>query len=410
MNECCTTESGRLTIAEQRRRQLLADAHSGRSPLRPSALALALALAALALAAALLSAGCRSHPAGAAPDPGPQTPFPATTAPAYLEQALAQIPADAARFAFTDWRRVRSYHNFQGDSQRTGRDRRAAYMLDVMKRTQAAAQMDSAHFLFQAQNWGWDSTDLLWEAQAHWQWLTDSVFLLRFRDDFDFAPLRALLAERAFTPAAHRGETIHATPLDHNPEWHFRSHLAHHAIAILPAERLLIMAPTPAPIHRVLAVRDGAAGALLDQPAVAGVLDALRHQAAVEMHLGTHVCRRFGRGQTSPAALGPYTLLAAAYFNQGPQQRDLLLFHYEDGQQAAADLDGRRAILESGVSPRRNVAYGKEFTVEEATVDGPLLRFHLAPTAALRRATGWPQTLLGWVQDGDARFAACPAR
>ena len=409
MNECCSTDSGRLTIAEERRRQLLASAARRRPGTGRPAAVLWAALALLALALTLLSAGCRSHPAGAAPDPGPQTPFPPTAAapgPPYLEQALAQIPADARRFAFTDWRRVRAYHSFQGDSQRTGRDQRAAYMLDVMKMSQAAAQMDSAHFLFQAQNWGWDSTDLLWEAQAHWLWLTESVFLLRFRDDFDFAPLRALLAQRAFTPAGHRGQTIHATPLDHNPDWHFRSHLAHHAMAILPAEKLLIMAPTPEPIHRVLAVRDGAAAALLDQPAVAGVLHPLLPQAAVEMQLGPNVCRRFGRGQPA-AGLSPYTLLAAAYLFEGQQQRDLLLLHYENGRQAAADLDGRRAAFQDGVSPRREVAYGEEFALEEAAVDGPLLRFHLAPTAALRRATGRPQTLLGWVQDGDARFAAC---
>jgi len=398
MNGCCSTDRGQLAVAEERRRQQLADAASGRATpggkRTGSALGLAIVML-VVIAISLLSAACRSHPAGAAPEN------------AYLEQALAQMPADVARFAFTDWRRVRRYHDFQGNSKLTARDERVAYMLDVMKMTQAAAHMDSAHFLFQAQNWGWDSTDLLWEAQAHRLWLTESVFILRFRDDFDFAPLYALLRERRFLTTSHRGRTVHAVPLGRNPDWHYRSHLAHHALAIIPDEKLLIMAATPDPIHHVLAVRAGADSALLDQPAVVRALDPLRDHAAVEMHLGTNICRRFGRGPSPGMALTPYNLLAAGYLYEGERQSDLLLFHYEDERQAATDLNSRRTLLESGASRKREVTYGREFAVEEAAVDGPLMRFHLAPTAALRRSTGWPQTLLGWIQDGDARFAAC---
>jgi len=74
----------------------------------------------------------------------------------YLAQALAHIPAGARRFAFTHWARVHASNGFAGNSQVTSRDERVAYMLGVMNHSQAAAQLDSTHFLFQAQNWGWD--------------------------------------------------------------------------------------------------------------------------------------------------------------------------------------------------------------------------------------------------------------
>ena len=404
MNECCSTDRGRLTIAEERRQRLLADADGNRRPRRDGSSSRltgwAIVVLLIFVALALLSTGCASYSAGAAPE----TP--------YLEQALAQMPADAIQFAFTDWQRVRSYHGFSGNSQHTSRDERAAYMLDVMQMSQAAAQMDSAQFLFQAENWGWDSTDLLWEAQAHWRWLTESVYLLRFRDDFDFTPLRALLQNRDFTAADHGGHTIHTVPLGHNPDWHFRSNLAHHAIAILPDEKLLIMAPTPDPIHRVIAVRAGVADALLGQRGVNHAVDPLRDQAAVVMQLGASACRRFGRRPATGrrSNLAPYTLLAAGYRYEEERQTDILLFHYAKAEEALADLDGRRAFLESGNSIRRDVSYARQFTLKEATVDGPLIRFRLAPTAALRRSSGWPQTLLGWIQDGDARFAGCSTR
>ncbi|MDX1686386.1 MAG: hypothetical protein R3248_00250 [Candidatus Promineifilaceae bacterium] len=201
MSACCSTERERLAIANERRRQLLADGGRGRADgARPARLVVVILIAFVALA--LFSGRCRSHLTGAARDAPPE--------PADLEQALAQMPADAARFAFTDWRRVRGYHGFKGDSHRTSRDERAAYRLDVMK-------------------------------------------------------------------------------------------MSH----------------------------------------------------------------------------------------------------------AAANLNVRRTLLERGTSPRREVVYGREFTLEEAAVDGPILLFRLAPTAALRTSTGWPRTLLGWVQDGDARFVTC---
>ena len=370
------------------------------------------ALALLLLGVVMLSGcGLVTEPAVAeaaveeAGQPVGQAASPAADESGYLAQALAHMPAGARRFAFTHWARVHAANGFEGNSQETSRDERVAYMLGVMNQSQPAAHLDSTHFLFQEQNWGWDSTDLLWEAEAEWEKVTDSVHLLQFRHDFDFAPLHQLLAERGFAASDYRGVTIYSVPLTENPDWHYRSHLAHHTFAFL-ADGLVVMAPTPAAVQRALDAGAIVGEALAGEANLAALLPELAQMMAVEVQVGRGTCGVYGR---SEAALSPYSLLVTGHQAGGDRQRDTLFLVYDAGGTAANDFDARREILETGASDQREAEYGLVFDVQEASVDGRVLTYHITPTAELRERPGWPQTLVGWAQDGDAVFAGCGA-
>ena len=90
-------------------------------------------------------------------------------------------------------------------------------------------------------------------------------------------------------------------------------------------------------------------------------------------------------------------------------QSDLAPLSPELKQMVANDFDARREILETGASDQREAEYGLVFDVQEASVDGRVLTYHITPTAELRERPGWPQTLVGWAQDKDAVFAGCGA-
>ena len=323
----------------------------------------------------------------------------------YLAQALAHTPAGARRFAFTHWARVHAANGFEGNSQATSRDERVAYMLEVMNQSQPAAQLDSTHFLFQAQNWGWDSTDLLWEAEAEWEMVTDSVHLLQFRHDFDFSPLHQLLAERGFAASDYRGVTIYSVPLSQNAAWHYRSHLAHHTFAFLPGG-LVVMAPTSAAVQGALDAGALEGEALAAQADLAPLLPELAQMMAVEVQVGRETCAVYGQGDPF---LSEYSLLVTGHRAGGDRQRDMLFLVYDAAGPAMADFEARREILESGASKQREAEYDVVFDMQEASVDGRVLTYQITPTAELRERSGWPQTLVGWVQDADAVFAGCGA-
>ncbi len=409
-------------MATSHQQRLQADAGNSKSSgVITGALAGSGALAIIALAVLFL-AGCTfsATPAvavAAAPDidqPGPSiseraanedTGVAGDDEAGYLQQALAHTPAGARRFAFTHWARVHASNGFGGNSQATSRDQRAAYMLDVMNQSQAAAQLDSTHFLFQEQNWGWDSTDLLWEAEAEWQKTSDSVHVLQFRRDFDFAPLHALLAERGFAAGDYRGVTIYNVPLTEHADWHYRSHLAHHTFAFL-ADGLVVMAPTPAAVKGALDAGGPEGEALAAQADVAPLLPELAQMMAVEVQVGRETCAVYGQGDVS---LSEYSLLVTGHRAGGDRQRDTLFLVYDAAGPAMADFGARREILQTGDSDQREANYGEVFDVQEASVDGRVLTYQITPTAELRERPGWPQTLVGWVQDADAVFAGCGA-
>ncbi len=337
----------------------------------------------------------------------------------FVARALTLIPGDSPRFTYTDWDGLKAYHGVAAMTSLTPRSERVDFMIDVLNRHQASARMDSAFFYGQAELWGWDSTDLLWEASGQAEDLLETAHVLRFRPGYDFEPLVNQLIQMEFERLSHQGLTIFSFPLAKTPDWHFRSNLAQHNVALIPEEGLAIFAPVPGGVEQILNVYRGLSTSLADEQLVQLVAGDLASLAAVDMRIGERVCFQFGphsRWRGSPAALDPfdglavqpYSLLAVGHhFDQG-SDTNLVLMLYQDQSIARADLDRRQALWTAGQSPRYFVPYRQNFDLRRASVNETgLLRFELAPRQFLQARTGWPQTVLGWMQDQDILFAGC---
>jgi hypothetical protein len=146
----------------------------------------------------------------------------------YIGTALAYVPVDALRVGFTNWVRVRDRHGFAGNSQVTPLPQRMVFIKEALKASHVPAQMDRSSFERQAEQWGWDATDLLWEVQIEFPFLTDRIHVLQLRPNYDLTRFRQHLADRGFVESDYEDTIIYSVPLEDGEAWHFSSNLAHH--------------------------------------------------------------------------------------------------------------------------------------------------------------------------------------
>lgn len=336
-----------------------------------------------------------------------------------INTALSLMPGNASQFAFTHWSRLKRFHRVPTmTSVSENREDRTWFMLKVLKGSQAASAMDKAFFRYQAENWGWDSTDLQWEAEGQFDNIVNTVYLLRFRSDFDFAPLIALLNSLEFQTSQYGGVTIYSVPLTTDVLWSDRSNLAHHNIALLADEGLLVMSPMVSSVQQVLDIRQGVSASLADLPRVQRVAYRMEEMASARIYLGEETCQQFspynqerghdiGSAQIEQWPVQPYLLLALGHALGQDTQTDLLMVYYQDYQQAEVDFPLRKELLVKGQSPLLKTPYSQQFVLEDAELEDALLIYTLIPSPTLPSRPGWPQTLVGWAQKTDALFAAC---
>lgn len=172
----------------------------------------------------LLLAGCTwviqppATPAQSPPPPAPAsttvtTPVAATpaTVTSNLDHALALTPDTTKHLHFTDWAELQHLSGTNVTSA-DSLDDRLAFIMPLARDAHAIATFYGRDvFLYHAETWGWDATDLLWEAYI------DSngppVWILRFRKDFDFAPVLAHLEARQFPAVTMRARRSFTTIL-----------------------------------------------------------------------------------------------------------------------------------------------------------------------------------------------------
>jgi hypothetical protein len=342
----------------------------------------------------------------------------------FLETALSMFPSDVPHFAFTHWYRIKRHYlvpELTSEFDPVARDR---FTKRVLMDDQYGAMMNHGknHSYFQQlEFWGWDHHDLVWEASGDYGKLTSFIRIQRFRSNFDFDRLADLLQDRDFITSTYRNVEIFSVPFTKKSDWHNASPLEIHSMALFPDEDLLVLSPYPEGVQKVIDAREGVTSLLGDDPLIKRSLFKLLGAFAVELFQGLETCERFGAGQFDKgrninAAVSqlnewpaqPYELMAAGHFIAEGEQKDVVLFHYDDYRQAEADFEKRENLFRFGSSPMKpGVAYASQFILEQIELEDALMTFQLIPSLALSDRYGWPQTIIGWIQEQDALFAAC---
>jgi hypothetical protein len=348
----------------------------------------------------------------------------------HLMAALAYSPTGLDYLFFTDWAAV---HDAMG-LDRTHDTIADDWMLGLTRGHVAATVYGGHRMRDHAAEWGWDTLDLEWEALLVGGGLP-RVYVLKFHDDFDFAPVVDRFETRGFTREEHGGVPVYSHELDLSQDWVRTTELAIHNVALLEDERVMVLTSAPGVAPAVLHAR-GDVGTLIEDAAARAVAQRLAGAATVVLLPRPDGCLSFtpnpllaaiGKAEIDPEKLlyeqlpvqpqAIYTALGLGYHypRTGRAGADavpvdavnapywLVVMHFPSPELAELDLAPRLALAEQGMSQSADMPYSDLYSVEAATVAGSDILLALAPVAERRKSV-----LLTMFTHRDMPFAACP--
>jgi len=341
-----------------------------------------------------------------------------------LGDALEMIPGgltDTVVF-FTDWAGIKR----ELDLEWVTSDSAEAFRLEIGLRTMedhaAASGFALERLRDHAEDWGWDTADLAWEANVISRELPPA-YVLKLRDGFDFAPVAARFVERGFVQTASYGAWIFTHDIDTSADWIRTTELSIHATAHLEEEQLLVLASYPGAVEAFLATRAGQIPSMRGAPGVIACAQALADPLAAMLQSGIGTCLGYTSNPvqdllgTAPddaaiealrnrledgSALLPYQALAVGYRTVEDEPLGTIAFGYVSAEAAAADLEPRRMIAEHGMSSTYDLPTSETFfTVLDAYAEDRVLILSVDP------AHGQPRRLFQMLLYRDAPFAGC---
>jgi len=342
-----------------------------------------------------------------------------------LHEVLAIVPAlvTSPMISFTDWSLIKAYTGMESVTSGSSEEERLALLQTTLKDqcdpSGYAPTLPTRH----AEQWGFDKTDLAWEANVITRELPPT-YVLKFRPGFDFEPLIALFQEREFVQEQAHGATLFTHELDLSAEWMRVAELGIHNTALITEKHLAILSSSPRAVEALLQTRQGELASLVENPAAVATIDRLGEAAGAVLLLGVDTCLGFtqspllgliGQVPTEEVVerlraliaetpqLFPYEALGVGYRTEADRPIGRIVFHYSVVEAAVADLPLRRGLAEEGVSPSRKAPYSEAFfTLVEAVADGEDLIFTVLPV------DDQPRRLFQMVLYRDMSFAGCP--
>ena len=335
-----------------------------------------------------------------------------------LSEALRLAPPETTVLFFTDWARIKSAKGLDILTSSIPDEFRIPAMIELTRDEAVFAGFALSRFIGHAEAWGFDSSDLAWEAQ----YIADGlpVNVLRFREGFALAPFEALLDERGFEARAYRDATIRSHEMDLRADWLRTTDLAILNNALLPDSDTLVLSndvtALETALDRFADVHPNAVAATPAGAIVAEIGDA--HSVAIE--IGTEACQQYDArlragGPLDSAelveAVGPlesWAAMAMATY-RGPDReataRLLLAFPGSTAEVLAAELAARERLAREGLSMRSGEPYADTmFKVSDASAAGDIVDIGLVPL------DGSLATFLRAALTRDMVAAACDRR
>lgn len=339
-------------------------------------------------------------------DPSPDVDRDEPDAP--LAEAVTLLPSGSTT-VFTDWSRIKDDEDLTDVASESSLEDRTELLTSIQS-TQAtpstyAVTLMASH----ADDWGWDTTDLEWEATTAPAGSLP-VHVLKVRDDLDLDTVQDKLAAAAESEEDADGATVYSIPV--MEEWMGKADLAMANTAVLPDEHLIVLSGDADEVADVL----GRVGGEPSDPAAAAATSALGPVNAAMLVPADDACGIDPAQlitETDPetaeqlmkkydeAAAGPdYRMLAVGYAYTDGAPVDKVVFEYADADAADEALTAREQLLTDG-SAADGQPYSSLFEVSAVEVEGQSVVAELAP------ADDRPGVLFSMVTRRDLLFAAC---
>ncbi len=341
----------------------------------------------------------------------------ATTTP--LERALSYAPAATAVFAFTDWQRIKVIEKTTTlNSATTPLNERMRWMQKtIAHRHGPMSGFGLTRFRTFAELWGWDVTDLDWDATLT---VGDEppLYVMQLRADFDLTALAERYKQRKFSATALAdGITLYSTKLDVKADWVRGSELALINTAIDVKQRRLIVSSGVEGIESALAATKAKAVAAKG-PSVQRVVRLLGSPASSTLIMGSELCasmnfpfgKRLSKEQIDAIrkrllngkAVSAYETLAVSYDYVDGHPLGTIAMDYADAAAAKADLKPRTDAASNGISLVINKPYRDSvFALTDSSVQGNTLVLRVQPFQDR------PDRLRAMLLQRDMPFARC---
>jgi hypothetical protein len=347
-----------------------------------------LAIAALALVAA---AACRPL---AAPAPAAT---PTATSP--LLEALGYAPAQTTSFYFTDWAAIKAATGVAGPLPA---DERMDYFVSLMDAYATPSLFTQRNLERQWAVWGWDASDLEWEATLGAG--EAPLYAVKFSPGVDLPALFARYRALDFAESELPHGLLFSHEIALGADW-VQTELAFSNSAFLPEARIGLFSGSGEQLTALLA----SAARWRDEARVVETVAALGAVNGAALVDGAMLCGHPAITEAAVAAgvdtatLARYDLLAVGSREEAAGATATLAFHYGDEASAAADLAPRRALATEGLSSMRKAPYAETlFTVATSRVAQRTLLLEVTPVRQQNRR------LYQMVNALDLLFAACP--
>ncbi len=339
--------------------------------------------------------------------------------PTPILEALSLLPPDIDAFEFTDWAALKAAHGGSDVTSASPLAERQRLMLDVARYEATTAPLGLDRLGTWSERWGWDTTDLEWQASC-----CDAFdfFIFRFREDWDPGPFMARLEAEGYK----RSDEPHATsftlePEAEAPDRDFLERVYEGAdapwtrasVALSPDGHTVVLARY-SDAHEILKLAARADPVAIADGPFGRVAAALGRPLAANIRGERYVCSGTGveRGRSDEDTrlvqaideLHPYQTFGMGYERAGPGEPAVgrYVFAYERAVDASADLPGRRRLIEEGDSIRYGAPYRDSvFSLIDAVAEGRQLILDVAPV------NDRPQALFDVVTGRDMLFAIC---
>jgi len=339
-----------------------------------------------------------------------------------LDQVLGFVPRQIseAMVLFTNWSHIKDQLGLELLTSESSLDLRIELVTRISQDQAAASAYGLSHMRSHAEEWGWDTADLDWEANIISQNLPPT-YILKFRDGFDFTPLIERFLERGFIQTESHVATIFSHELAVGADWARTTELSIHETAYLAEENMLILSSFG--VEAFLTVVAGERESLTEDTFARAATAQLGDPYSAILLLGPGECLRFTPNPileligTIPTnerlaelrtmledkqLLVPYRALGVGYRYEETRPIGTIVFEYDAPELAEMDLYARCVLAEEGISTYFDAPINESyFTVLESGVQDSGLILTVAPI------DDQPWRLFRMIFYWDAAFAGC---
>ncbi|MFC2095387.1 hypothetical protein ACFLSW_02990 [Candidatus Bipolaricaulota bacterium] len=339
-----------------------------------------------------------------------------------LDRVLEFVPQEITEpmIMFTNWDHIKDQVELGFVTSSSPLELRIELVTHISEGQAAASVYGLSHIRTHAEEWGWDTADLEWEANIISQNLPPT-YILKFRDEFDFAPLIERFLERGFIQTESLVATIFSHELDLRADWARTTELSIHETAYLAEESMLILSSFG--VEAFLAVAAGEHESLTQNTYARAAITQLGDPYAAILLLGIGECRRFtpnpilDRIGTIPTKeridelmamieesqlLVPYRALGVGYRYEEARPIGTIAFEYDAPELAEMDLFARCVLAEEGTSTYFDAPIAESyFTILDCGVQDSGIVLAVAPI------NNQPSRLFRMIFHEDAVFAGC---